>query len=132
MSNQRPTTHSQSDVDPNLLAPPLAIFRHRNRRSPTRDERLRSPDPFEEEEPIFRFEMATPEQLDAIREQLRNEIRNEVRNETVAAAAATPDAIRRKPEIPAFDKAHIDIWIRRTEHAYTRAVITSVSDKFAS
>ena len=75
--------------------------------------------------------MATAAQLAAIHDELRNEIRNEIRAETVAAAAGTPDAIRRKPEIPAFDKAHIDIWIRRMEHAYTRAGITSTSDKFA-
>ena len=129
MNNQRVTTRSQSDVDPNLLAPPLESFRRR--RSPTRDERLRSPNNIEGEEGIFHFNMATDEQMAAIRAELRDEIRNEIRNEAVAAAAGTPDAIRRKPEIPAFDKAHIDIWIKRTEHAYTRAGITSVSDKFA-
>ena len=75
--------------------------------------------------------MATPAQLAAIRDELRNEIRNEFRAEAAAAAAGVPDAIRRKPEIPAFDKSHIDIWIRRTEHAYTRAGITTVGDKFA-
>ena len=75
--------------------------------------------------------MATQEQLDAIREQLRNEIRAEVRNETVAAEAATPDAIKRKPEIPPFDKEHVDIWIKRTENAFIRALITSPRDKFA-
>ena len=75
--------------------------------------------------------MATAAQLAMLREELRNEIRNEFRAEAAAAAAGTPDAIRRKPEIPPFDKAHIDIWIRRMEHAYTRAGISSVSDKFA-
>ena len=75
--------------------------------------------------------MATPEQLEQIREQLRDEVRREVRNETTAAAAAIPDAIKRKPEIPAFNKEHIEIWIKRTEHAYTRAGITAVNDKFA-
>ena len=75
--------------------------------------------------------MATPEQLEEIREQLRNEFRREIRNETTAAAASIPDAVRRKPEIPAFNKEHIEIWIKRTEHAYTRAGITAVNDKFA-
>ena len=73
--------------------------------------------------------MATPEQLEEIREQLRNEVRREIRNETTAAAASIPDAVRRKPEIPAFNKEHIEIWIKRTEHAYTRAGITAVNDK---
>ena len=79
--------------------------------------------------------MATPEQLAAIREQLRNELRNEVRNElrneTVAAAAAIPDAVRKKPEIPPFDKKHIDIWIKRTENAFVRANISAINEKFA-
>ena len=75
--------------------------------------------------------MATPAQLAAIRDQLRNEIRSEMRAESIATAASIPDAVRRKPEIPAFDKAHIEIWIRRMEHAYTRAGITTAGDKFA-
>ena len=75
--------------------------------------------------------MATPDQLTAIRDELRAEVRREIRAETTAAAAATPDAIRRKPEVPAFNKEHIEIWIRRMENAYTRAGITSVNDKFA-
>ena len=75
--------------------------------------------------------MAMSEQLAAIREELRAEIRREFRAESAATAAGIPDAIRRKPEIPNFDKDHIDIWIRRTEHAYTRAGISSINDKFA-
>ena len=37
----------------------------------------------------------------------------------------------RKPELPAFDKANIDIWIKRVESAYTRANITDAKAKFA-
>ena len=75
--------------------------------------------------------MATEEQLEAIRRELRNEIRAEVRQETAAAAASVPDAIKRKPEIPPFDKAHVEHWIRRTENAFTRALVTSPREKFA-
>ena len=79
--------------------------------------------------------MATPEQLAAIRDQLRNELRNEVRaelrSEAAATAASIPDAIKRRPEIPAFDKNHIHHWIRRTENAFVRALITSPREKFA-
>ena len=79
--------------------------------------------------------MATPEQLAVIREELRNELRSEIRAElryeAAAAGAAIPDAIKRKPEIPAFDKNHIDHWIRRTENAFVRALITSPREKFA-
>ena len=56
MNNQRTTTRSQSEADPNLLAAPLTSFRRR--RSPTRDQRLASPNHFEEDEPIFTFNMA--------------------------------------------------------------------------
>ena len=81
------------------------------------------------------FNMATPEQLAAIREQLRDElrteVRNEIRNETAVAAASVPDAIRKKPEIPPFDKAHVEIWIKRTENAFIRANISAVKEKFA-
>ena len=75
--------------------------------------------------------MATPEQLEAIRNELRNEIRAEVRQETAAAAASIPDAIKRKPEIPPFDKAHVEHWIRRTENAFIRALVTTPREKFA-
>ena len=79
--------------------------------------------------------MATPEQLASIRQQLRDELRIEVRNEfrheTAAAAASIPDAIRKKPEIPAFDKTHVEIWIKRMENAFIRANIRRVDEKFA-
>ena len=79
--------------------------------------------------------MVTPEQLAILREQLRNElrmeVRNELRHETAAAAAAIPDSIRKKPEIPPFDKAHVDIWVKRTENAFIRANIRAVNEKFA-
>ena len=60
---------------------------------------------------------------------------------TAAAAAAIRDAmdtrtrditsLTRKPDLPPFDKANIDVWIRRVENAFTRAAIISVKDKFA-
>ena len=75
--------------------------------------------------------MATPEQLEAIRDELRREMRAEMRNETAAAAATVPDAIKRKPEIPAFDKKNVDHWIRRTENAFIRALCTTPREKFA-
>ena len=37
----------------------------------------------------------------------------------------------RKPDLPAFDRAHIEVWIQRVEAAYARASITSPKDKFA-
>ena len=37
----------------------------------------------------------------------------------------------RKPDLPAFDKSAIEIWIRRVESAYIRAGITRAVEKFA-
>ena len=75
--------------------------------------------------------MATEEQLEALRQQIRDEVRAEFRNETAAAAASIPDAIRKKPEIPPFDKNHVEVWIKRTENAFIRANITAINEKFA-
>ena len=74
--------------------------------------------------------MASAEQLQAIKEQLREEMRAEMMGSALSAAR-DPDVIRKKPEIPAFDKQHVDIWIRRMENAYIRAGIRSVREKFA-
>ena len=75
--------------------------------------------------------MATQEQLDAIRDELRQQMRAELRNEAAAAGAQVPDAIKRKPEIPAFDKNNVDHWIRRTENAFIRALCNTAREKFA-
>ena len=37
----------------------------------------------------------------------------------------------RKPDLPAFDKSSIEIWIRRVESAFIRAGITQANEKFA-
>ena len=47
------------------------------------------------------------------------------------SAVGDPTVIKRRPEIPAFDKQHVHIWIRRTENSFIRAGITSVPEKFA-
>ena len=138
-SDERPVTRSVSERIPGLLNVPSNLSSTRRRRSPTRDERLRSPFNEEHEEGLaFPFDvttMATEAQLtqirEALRDELRTEVRNELRNETAAAAAAIPDAIRKKPDIPQFDKAHVEIWIKRTENAFIRANIRAVNEKFA-
>ena len=50
-----------------------------------------------------------------------------------AVDARTRDvtSLTRKPDLPAFDKVNIEIWIWRVENAFTRAAITTVKDKFA-
>ena len=102
---------------PAAPAPPPGVFNFPPAPSPVRDQ--------------FQNAMATEEQLEALRQQIRNEVRAEFRNETAAAAAAIPDAIRKKPEIPPFDKAHVEIWLKRTENAFIRANITAINEKFA-
>ena len=55
-------------------------------------------------------------------EAVRDVMRDQVRDVT---------ALTRKPDLPAFDTANIEIWIRRIENAFTRASITNVKDRFA-
>ena len=124
MSNEPPLTRSRSA---NLQIPfvpgpdSIAARGRRASRSPSSETAGRQ----------FFTTMATPEQLQAIRDELRTEIRAEIRNETAAAAAQVPDAIKRKPEIPPFDRKHIENWIRRTENAFIRALCNTPREKFA-
>ena len=141
-SNSRDERAAARETRRNLEVPPIVLNHGLGRGDLIRS---RSPSPAAPAPPpgIFNFppapapvpgqfeNMATEEQLEALRQQIRNEVRAEFRNETAAAAAAIPDAIRRKPEIPPFDKAHTEIWIKRTENAFIRANITAINEKFA-
>ena len=141
MSSDREARAAARDERRNLQIPQLVINHGLGRADIIRS---RSPSPAAPAPPpgVFNFPpppipgqfenaMATEEQLTALREQLRREVRAELRNETAAAAAGIPDAIRKKPEIPPFDKAHVEIWIKRTENAFIRANITAINEKFA-
>ena len=59
----------------------------------------------------------------------------QIANDAVAAALANVPGptvcSTRTPDLPAFDQKHIEVWIQRTEAAYSRASITSPKDKFA-
>ena len=50
-----------------------------------------------------------------------------------AASAGATSQVQslRKPELPAFDKGNIEIWIRRVESAYARVRVTDPKLKFA-
>ena len=48
---------------------------------------------------------------------------------TAAFAGRRPSS--KKPELPAFDKKNIDLWIKRVEAAFKRAKINKPGDKFA-
>ena len=141
MSSDRDARAAARDNRRNLQIPQLVINHGLGRADIIRS---RSPSPAAPAPPpgVFNFPppptpgqfenaMATEEQLAALREQLRREVRAELRNETAATAAGIPDAIRKKPEIPPFDKAHVEIWIKRTENAFIRANITATNEKFA-
>ena len=142
-SNSRDDRAAAREQRRNLDVPPIVLDHGLGRADIIRS---RSPSPAAPAPPpgVFNFPavtapvngqfdnaMATEAQLAALREQIRNEVRAEVRNETASAAAAIPDAIRKKPEIPPFDKAHVEIWIKRTENSFIRANITAINEKFA-
>ena len=140
--NSRDERAAARDQRRNLDVPPIVINHGLGRADIIRS---RSPSPAAPAPPpgVFNFPapapvqnqfenvMATEEQLQALRQQIRNEVRAEFRNETAAAAAAIPDAIRKKPEIPPFDKNHVEVWIKRTQNAFIRANITATNEKFA-
>ena len=63
-----------------------------------------------------------------------DEVRQIAANAVEAALANVPRPTicsNRKPDLPAFDKGHIEVWIQRVEAAYARASITAPKDKFA-
>ena len=80
-----------------------------------------------------------------VQETLRASTTAAVQASMASVSAMLPDAVRdvtrdqvrdvtaltRKPELPTFDSANVEIWIRRIENAFTRAAITNVKDKFA-
>ena len=51
--------------------------------------------------------------------------------QAMTASVSNASSRRKKPEIPAFNKQHIDIWIRRIESAFERENITAANEKFA-
>ena len=105
---ERPNTRSRAQAAPGLLNIPSAETYGRRSpiRSPTHVDNIVAN--------LFSYEPAASNMadIDALREQLRAEIRAEFRNETAAAAARDPDAIKRRLELPPFDKSNIDIWIK--------------------
>ena len=82
---------------------------------------------------------------DAIRALVQETARASIDASTSAVTSMLPGAVRtavrdqvrdvssltRKPELPAFDKANIEIWIRRVENAFIRAGIDVIKDRFA-
>ena len=63
-----------------------------------------------------------------------DEVRQIAANAVEAALANVPRPTicsNRKPDLPAFDTKHIEVWIQRVEAAYARASIASPKDKFA-
>ena len=75
---------------------------------------------------------ATPEQLRLIAEEALTAANraNAALQAVINASAAVPHR-RKKPELPAFDRKNIEIWIKRIESAYQREEIVDPKDKFA-
>ena len=49
-----------------------------------------------------------------------------------ALTAALPSlSSKKKPDLPAFDKRNVEVWIKRVEAAFTRANVVTAKDKFA-
>ena len=102
---------------------------------------------------------ATPEQIRRMAEEAQQESRNlrsqqdrmtaalEAATQAAASATAALQALsagniaqrppasaapkRKRPELPAFDKTNIHIWIQRVESAYAREDVTDPKQKFA-
>ena len=77
---------------------------------------------------------------DAVRMALAQDREERDRQSRIATEAAVAAALAnqtnqvqalRRPDLPPFDRDHIDVWIRRIEFAYARANITRPTDKFA-
>ena len=54
-----------------------------------------------------------------------------LQNINTGANPSAQSTRRKKPDLPAFDKSQIEIWVRRVEAAYTREGVTAAKDKFA-
>ena len=133
----------------------LSIPAQEHRRvSPQERLRIRTgratPSPSPTASAAFEFQTPTPiMDADAIRALVQETLRASqvaaVQASTTTVSEMLPGAIRtalhdqvrdvsaltRKPELPTFDTANIDIWIRRVENAFTRAAINKAKDKFA-
>ena len=75
---------------------------------------------------------------DAVRmalQQDREERESRIATEAAVAAALANQTQQvqtlRRPELPAFDSKHIDVWICRIRAAYVRSNITNPKSKFA-
>ena len=90
--------------------------------------RSRSPAPSPTGHSNFNFPSApTPTTMD---EETVQRLMEAAIRATSSTATSQVQSLK-KPELPAFDKANIDIWIKRVESAYTRVNVTDPKLKFA-
>ena len=77
---------------------------------------------------------------DAVKMALSQDREERDRQSRIATEAAVSAALAnqtnqvqalRRPDLPPFDKEHIEVWLRRIEFAYARSNITRPTDKFA-
>ena len=93
------------------------------------DSPLSSPSHFEDAEAQQFVDMASREsEVDRL---------TRVAEAAIAAATAATQALTaaqsraKKPELPAFDRKNVELWIKRVEAAYQRSNVTAPKDKFA-
>ena len=122
----RPHTRTQSDQPLLLGLPPGITRRHRRSPSPAaREEQAFFPDQMSDTTATATMDIETLRQAAAAAATAA-----QAAADALAAATGNQNS-RKKPDLPAFDPKHIEIWIRRVEAAYTRVNITAAKDKFA-
>ena len=139
----RAVTRNKTSQSPNFLTP-AALIRNISR--------SRSPSPASPTTSSNRFDFPPHPSTDRMNEETQrliadaveyalNKDRAERDKQTkivteaaVAAALAHQTSHVRsikKPDLPNLDKRHIESWIKRIEHAFTRAEVTKPKDKFS-
>ena len=116
-------TRSQTTSSPNTNFLSLP-----NRKETPRERlrRIRTPSPRPAEEPAFDF-AATAATMD---EATVQRIMEAAMRATQSSTTQSIQSLK-KPDLPAFDKNNIEIWIKRVESAYIRVNITDAKIKFA-
>ena len=118
-AEQRRSDRLQGIDAPPYLSPQARYRRRQQLRSNT-------PSPTPASENIFTFPPTTPTMDEATLQRIM-----EAAMRAANSNATSQVQSLRKPELPAFDKSNIEIWIRRVESAYARVKVTDPKLKFA-
>ena len=114
----------RSDRLQGIDAPPYLSPQARYRRR--REQRANSPSPLSSEGNHFTFPPTTAIMDEATLQRVMEAAMRAANDNATSQVQSL-----RKPELPSFDKANIEIWIRRVESAYARVRVTDPKLKFA-